>query len=164
MRQPNGEIDMPKTVAALTDECEQLRLQLSAQINATTSARNEAAGLREELASARDHWKLRTEEVDRLTKTTADYSAMLREQGKELDSLRQNSRVDRRSIDDLKSRLMQSEHRVTRLEGTLERVREGDRLRLVAMGRLPAEPPGRTMADVVSGINQQRDDVDWVTF
>jgi septal ring factor EnvC (AmiA/AmiB activator) len=139
-----------------------LENNLAAQIESCTIMRVEHSELTEKLENATTMLTARSTELDRSQKIAAEMSAATAQQRLEIHDLRDQVRHHRANVDDLKSRLAQSGLRVARLEGTLERVREGDRLRLVAMGR--AEPAGRMRSDAMAGINQERDDVDWVTF
>jgi chromosome segregation ATPase len=150
--------------AALAARCLNLENMLAENIRVNTALMAERAELTEKLENATMMLTARSTELDRSQKIAAEMSATVVTSRDDNRDLRDQVRHLRGNVDDLKSRLAHSKFGVARLEGTLERVREGDRLRLVAMGKLPAEPPGRTMADVVSGINRQRDDVDWVTF
>jgi chromosome segregation ATPase len=136
--------------AGLTDCFERvmnLETALAKQIDATTTARNELAGMDAKLAGANEMLTARNSEIRELT---------------------QERDRHRRDIDGLKVRLHLSEQEVARLSGQLERVHEGDRLRLAAMGRAPAQrgPIAMTVGESpMSGANgRERDDVDWVTF
>lgn len=141
-----------------------LQANMGGQINALTAMRGEHAEMTEKLENANMMLSARSTELDRSQKIAAEMSATVAKQRDEIRECNAEINNGRKNIDGLKTRLFRSELECARLSGRLERVRETDRLRLIAIGKLPQEQRdmhGRTTTDTVMGVAR---DEDWVTF